>query len=930
MLVFALRLWYTCLTKRQIGVNNLPTPFRLFYDKPAPRGFENVDRVPNSGYNQIFDNVDDGWERWSLPLGNGYFGINVFGRTDTERIQISEKTMHFPHNSWNDTKGGLNNFSETYIDFGHRFEDVKDYRRILNLENAVSDVKYTYNGITFTRNYFVSYPDKCIVIKLDCSEDGALSFTLRPTVPYIQDFAKVPEDGAKKTGKVVSYAENNVGTIELSGNMACYDIDFLGIYKVYINGGKIYAHECDNTYIDTADATHTEKVGVISVENAKSATIVISLDTDYELCSDTFTKPQEEKPTQYTTLADTRKKVEKVISDIEEKISHLLADEKYNFLLERHIADYRNLYGRVELDLDFDKDDFDLTTDVLLQKYKNSDKNSCSRYLEALYFQYGRYLLISSSRKGALPAHLQGAWNRYRISPWSSGYWHNVNVQMNYWPAFCTNLAETFESYVDYNRAYMDSAKKNADSVIRTFNPKAYDGEGNNGWCIGVGAYPYGITSDRSAGNLGFTTQLFWEYYTFNEDEKILRDVVYPVLYEGARYITKCVERDEDGKYLVSHCDSPEMYVDGQWYYTKGTTYAQTFAYLNNSHTLLCAKKLGLSENDALLDTVREQVDNYDPILIGLSGQIKEFREEDYYGSVGDEKQHRHISHLVGLYPGNLISSATPAWLDGARVVLDNRGDKSTGWAVAHRICLWARAKMGNRAHDLLNVILGVNTATNLWDLHPPFQIDGNFGATAGICEMLLQSHAGYIEPLTALPDNWKCGSYSGLCARGGFEVSAKWNDGCLNELKVKSKNGNICRISYPNIHKCTLLDSKGNTCKMTAEKDFIEFDTAMSETYTLVGFLPFSIPNAPSELSVRSVGENTEISWNANAKEYRIYKAVGNDKTYTLVGTTCENRVIFNDGFDERATVKVVCVGEDGVESDGAFYRFVPNEKQR
>lgn len=914
-----------CSHKRQTGVIDVSSRFRLFYDEPAPYGFEDVDRVPHSGYNQIFDNVDDGWERWSLPLGNGYFGINVFGRTETERIQISEKTMHFPHNSWNDTKGGLNNFSETYIDFFHPFSEVKNYKRSLNLDQAVSYVEYDYNGVAFKRSYFVSYPDKCIVIKLCASKKGALSFTLRPTVPYIQDFAKFPEDGAKKTGEVISYVKDGVGTVELFGNMSCYDIDFLGIYKVYTDDGNVLAKECDYTYVDTADVSHTKKIGVIDVKNASCATIVISLDTDYELCSDTFTKPENQKPTQFTTLADTRKKVESVISEIEDKIRLLSASEKYDFLLKRHLDDYQELYGRVDLDLDFEKEDFDLTTDELLNKYKTSDKSSCSRYLEALYFQYGRYLLIASSRKGALPAHLQGAWNKYRISPWSSGYWHNVNVQMNYWPAFCTNLAETFESYVDYNRAYMDSAKQNADSVIRNFNPKAYGGDGNNGWCIGVGAYPYGITSDRSAGNLGFTTQLFWEYYTFTDDEKILKDVVYPVLSEGARYITKCVECDDDGKYLVSHCDSPEMFVDGEWYYTKGTTYAQTFAYLNNSHTLSCAQKLGLCENDSLLKVVREQIDKYDPILIGLSGQIKEFREEDYYGSVGDDKQHRHISHLVGLYPGNLINSSTPAWLDGARVVLDNRGDKSTGWAVAHRICLWARAKMGNRAHDLLNVILGINTATNLWDLHPPFQIDGNFGATAGICEMLIQSHAGYIEPLTALPDNWKRGSYTGLFARGGFEVSAEWEDGCLTSLTIKSKKGERCRISYPNIDKCSLFDeNREKSLNFDSKKDFIEFDTEVSGVYKITGFSHFSKPSAPSDLLADSLSGKTALSWQGDASQYKIYKAVGNDKLYTLIGKTNENHFTLNESFNERTTVKVVSVGKDGVESDGAFYRYV------
>ena len=907
----------------------MKTPLRLFYDKEAPFGFENMDRQPHSGYNLIWDSVDDGWERWSLPLGNGYCGINVFGRTETERIQISEKTIHFPHASWNNTKGGLNSFSETYIDFGHPFEKVQNYERWLDLETAVSGVHYDFEGVTYKREYFVSYPDKCIVIKLSASKEGSLSFTLRPTVPYKQDFAKKVDDGAKKTGEVISFVEDNIGTVELSGNMACYDIDFLGIYKVFTDG-KTSEDFVEHTYLDTAEIEHTDKNGVIKVSGATEAIIVVTLGTDYELCSEIFTIPEGQKPTNLTTLDDTRKKVEADMDAVLNAISNLSIHEKYEYLLKRHLDDYTSLFGRVSFELDFDKEDLSLTTDKLLYKYKEQDKDNSSRYLEALYFQYGRYLLIASSRKGALPAHLQGAWNKYRISPWSAGYWHNVNVQMNYWPAFCTNLSETFESYADFNKAYMDAAKMNADSVIRCHFPEKYDGEGNNGWCIGVGVYPYHITSDRSAGNLGFTTQLFWEYYQFTKDKNILENIVFPVLLEAARYITKCVNKEEDGKYLVSYCDSPEMFVDGVWYYTKGTTYAQSFAYLNNYHTLLAAKELGILDKAEgkyeILKTVAEQLEEYDPIIIGLSGQVKEFREEDYYGSVGDEKQHRHISHLVGLYPGNLINSSTPAWLDGANVVLDNRGDKSTGWAVAHRICLWARAKRGGRAHDLLNVILGINTATNLWDLHPPFQIDGNFGATAGICEMLLQSHAGYIEPLSALPDNWQNGKYSGLCARGGFEVNAEWENLCLTSLTLTSKMGERCGICYPNISKSTLYDKDSNKIEFTSDSDnLIWFDTQKDKEYTLKGLIPYIKCEKPEDFTYKLTEKDFNFSWRGNCEKYRIYSAFDSDKSYTLICETDKNEFSYTMQKDIRTTFKIVGIDNSGTEGESAICYYNP-----
>ena len=237
------------------------------------------------------------------------------------------------------------------------------------------------------------------------------------------------------------------------------------------------------------------------------------------------------------------------------------------------------------------------------------------------------------------------------------------------------------------------------------------------------------------------------------------------------------------------------MYVNGVWYYTAGTTYAQSFAYLNNYNALEAARELGIDLDDekllskeeySILKTVIAQLDKYDPINVGLSGQIKEFREEDYYCSVGDEPKHRHTSQLVGLYPGNLINFTTPAWLDAAKVTLNERGDRATGWGIAFKLNLWSRTKDGNRTYKLLNSLITTCIAENLWDLHPPFQIDGNFGATAGISEMLLQSHEGFINPLPALPAEWSEGSLKGFKVRGGSTVSLKWKNGRLTRMKIK------------------------------------------------------------------------------------------------------------------------------------------------
>lgn len=871
-------------------------PLRLRYDEaPVILSSENKPTAPNGG-----SDVDESWERWSLPIGNGYFGANVFGRTETERIQISEKTLVNPHSLKNGgttyTVGGTNSFSETYIDFGHTSSAVTDYSRYLDLETAISGVQYKYGGVTYTREYFVSYPDKAIVIKLDADTSGALSFTLRPTIPYEQSYAAFKGDGVTKTGTVTSTVKNGVGEIELSGNMGYYGIDFLGIYKVYTDGGTVAASTAQHSYKDTDGATKTDTDGTIVVNGAKSAYIVVTLGTDYELSSDVFTAEETSKPTKNTTLADTRVKVEGYMNAIENKISGKDFDSSYKSLKDTHLADYQNLFNRVSIDLGAKESDLALTTDELLKRYKNGTE---SVYLEMLLFQYGRYLLISSSRDGSLPANLQGVWNTYNMPAWACDYTHNINVEMNYWPAFSTNLAETFLAYVDYNSAYMKQAELYADAIINRINPDAYGEDGGNGWVLGDHTTVYKYTSHESAGNLGFMTQVFWEWYAYTKDPVVL-EYVYNVLVNAARYVTKCVKLDENGNYLIENCDSPEMFVNGIWYYTDGTTYAQSFAYLNNYNALEAAKALEIdltdtgllsSEEYSILTTIMEQIDKYDPINVGLSGQIKEFRDEDHYCSLGDEYNHRHTSQLVGLYPGNLINSTTPAWLDAAIVTLTERGDLGSGWGVAFKMNHWARTKNGERAHDLLESLFKNYTYENLWTKHPPFQIDANFGATAGISEMLLQSHEGYIAPLAALPLGWETGSYTGLVSRGNFEVSAAWENGVAKTFNITSKSGGTASVYYPSITGACVVDSSGNTVNYTVSgQNLISFETEVGKTYIIYGFKEIKTPDAPKNFDfARSENGNYNLTWSAvsGAASYNVYVAIENDATYTLIGNT-------------------------------------------
>ena len=911
-------------------------PMKLWYTAEAPMINENEPSASGS------KDGDLGWEFYSLPIGNGYFGASVFGRTETERIQLTDKTLSNPEyfkdsNGKNYTAGGLNNFSETYIDFGHT--DVSDYERYLDLKTAISGVKYNYNGVNYTREYFASYPDNALIIKLDADTDGMLNFTLRPTVPFEQSYAAFEGDGGSKSGAVESRVENNVGYVELSGKMDYYGIDFYGLYKVYTDSGEITASTTEITYTDKNGASVTDTDGTIVVSGAKSAYIVVTFGTDYELSSETFTESRENKPTQFTDLEYAKAKVQAKMTAIDSRIEELNFDEAYQLLKKTHTDDYSELFGRVDIDLGFNESDLNISTDKLISNYKSGTN---STYLEALLMQYGRYLLIASSRPGSLPANLQGAWNAYNNPAWGSGYWHNINVQMNYWHAFSTNLAQTFEAYIDFNAAYMAQTEKFATDEIAAYNPDALGKDGGNGWVIGTTNYQNDLTTDRlSVGNLGFTTQLFWDYYAYTKDEAVLR-TVYDVLANAARFITKAVEQDENGNYLVSRSDSPEMRVDGSWYETKGTTYSQTFAYLNNYNALLAAKELGILQNEELLateeysilKTVMEQIDKYDPIVIGLSGQVKEFREETYYCSLGDDPHHRHISQLVGLFPGNLITPSTPAWLDAAKVTLECRGNNTTGgWVYSNRIGLFARAEMAEEAYgqldELISKSLQPNLFTRLWHV---FQIDANFGATASMTEMLLQSHDGCISPLAALPAAWANGSYSGLVAQGNFEVGAVWSDGLATQFDILSKNGGNVSVRYPSISRSSVVKaSNGEAVNYTSMGDVITFDTEVGETYVIRDFEKVEKPAAPSELDFYRFGFGSfNLYWKAseNAVSYNVYIAEENAPNYTLLGSVSGNEYCYTpkiEKYNLRTTFAVTAVNGNGVESERVLCYFNP-----
>ena len=762
--------------------------YELWYTKEAPFGHEDFSmfrhgkRVP-----------DDGWEKWSLPIGNGYMGVNIFGRTVTERMQITENSLSNPcvyDPRYPGGDGGLNNFCEFYLDFGHPHDEVTEYKRSLSLSDAVARTTYVYNGVRYTREHFTSYPDRIFVTRVSADKKGALHMTVRPEIPYISSYLMNEGDGMGKTGEISAVGN----TITLVGEMEFYKIAYEGQVLVIPEGGTMTSHE-----------------KTIDITGADSVLLLMAIGTNYKMERRVFLE------------SDPKKKLAPYAHP-HEKVTAILENAKrysYDALLQRHIEDYQALISRAAIDLGAKAPS--VPTDVLVQNYKDGKRDL---YLEEMYFTYGRYLLISSSRPETYPANLQGTWNRYQSSPWSSGYWHNINVQMNYWPAFNTNLCEMFLPYMRYFDSYRPVSEHYADLYVEQFFPENLTEKGTNGISIGTAAWLYRITGvatppggHSGPGTCAFTAKLFTDYFEFSMDDQYLRDVIYPANYGVAKLLSKTMEEQEDGTLLVKYSASPEQYHEGKYYWTKGCAFDQQMAYECYRDTVILAEQLG--EDDDFIRKLKEDVNKLDPVIIGASGQVKEYREEEHYGDIG-EYNHRHISHLVGLYPGTIINRNVPEWLRAAEYSLGERGDVSTGWSTAHKLNAWARLKNGKRAYDLLKMLLGKCTLPNLWDSHPPFQIDGNFGGTAGIAEMLLQSHEGYLHLLPALPEEWASGSFDGLTARGGFAVSAEWKNGEVETIRVISK--------------------VGGHLKMLVSGSFVEAETEKGESLTFIksemGFL--------------------------------------------------------------------------------------------
>ena len=781
-------------------------------------------------YKQPASTTYKGWEEEALPICNGSLGAKVFGLIGAERIQFNEKSLWsggpLPDSSdyqggnlqdqygflaeirqalekrdYNTAKelaeqhlvgpqtsqyGTYLSFGDIFIEFSHQgttLSQVTDYQRQLNISKALATTSYAYKGTRFEREAFASFPDDLLVQRFTKEGAETLDFTIE--LSLTRDLASDGKYEQEKSDYKECQLDITASHILMKGRVKDNDLRF----------ASCLAWETDGDIIVRSDK--------VQISGASYANLFLAAKTDFA----------------QNPASNYRKKI-----DLEQQVKDLVetAKEKgYAQLKSRHIEDYQALFQRVQLDLEADVDVS--TTDDLLKNYKPQEGQA----LEELFFQYGRYLLISSSRDcpDALPANLQGVWNAVDNPPWNSDYHLNINLQMNYWPAYVTNLLETafpVINYIDDLRVYGRLAAARYAGIV------SQEGE-ENGWLVHTQATPFGWTAPGwdyywgwSPAANAWMMQTVYEAYSFYRDQDYLREKIYPMLRETVRFWNDFLHEDQQAQRWVS---SPS-YSPEHGPISIGNTYDQSLIWQLFHDFIQAAQELELDED--LLTEVKEKFDLLNPLQITQSSRIREWYEEEeqYFQNEKVEAQHRHASHLVGLYPGNLFSHKGQEYLEAARASLNDRGDGGTGWSKANKINLWARLGDGNRAHKLLAEQLKSSTLPNLWCSHPPFQIDGNFGATSGMAEMLLQSHTAYLVPLAAIPDAWSTGYVSGLVTRGYFEVSMSWADKKLLQLTILSRSGGDLRVSYPDIEKSVIKMNQEKIKAKFMEKDCISVAT--------------------------------------------------------------------------------------------------------
>ena len=759
-------------------------PMRLWYDREA----------------RIFEE--------SLPIGNGKLGALVYGGTEDNLIYLNDITLWTGKPVNQDEGAGLSAYipkirealfredyraadslqvnveghnSQNYQPLGtvHIYDwnvgDVTDYRRELDIDSALCRDRYVRGGITFTREYLASNPDKLIAIRLKADQPQAINcrLTLSAQVPFK---VKASNGQLTMTGHATGDAQES--------------IHFCTIIRIGETDGELSANE----------------EGIV-LRHATEATVYIVNETSYN-------GPRKHPVTEGAPY----------LENATDDIWHT-ANVTYDDVRARHIKDYQQFYDRVKLHLGTTPyDDVRNTpTDQLLKQGHS--------FIETLYFQYGRYLLISCSRTKGVPANLQGLWTPHLWSPWRGNYTVNINLEENYWPAFVANLAEMAEPLDGFIQTLAENGQYTAHNYYGI----------DRGWCsshnsdIWAMTNPVGEQRENpmwACWNMGgaWLVNTLWERYLFTQDKEYLRTTVYPLMKGAADFCLDWLIENpkQKGELITAPSTSPENeYITDKGYHGV-TCYGGTadLAIIRELLTNVCAAGSVCGDG---ITAYKKTLQRLHPYTVGKDGDLNEW----YYDWQDRDPHHRHQSHLIGLYPGQHITTGpkNPTLLQACKQTLEQKGDVATGWSTGWRINLWARLHDGEQAYHIYRKLLtyvdgennkgldytnGGGTYPNLFDAHPPFQIDGNFGGTAGVCEMLMQSSTNNeIELLPALPAAWKNGAVSGLCARGGYELSFAWKDGQVTTATIKAKKAGKVTLLYNGKTK-TLKLKEGEVAGLT------------------------------------------------------------------------------------------------------------------
>ncbi|MDR8393803.1 glycoside hydrolase N-terminal domain-containing protein [Aliifodinibius sp. S!AR15-10] len=788
-------------------------------------------------------------ETWTeaLPVGNGRIGGMVWGKAAEERIQLNEATFwsggpvaqnvnpdaasHMPAireavfsgeyqkaDSLAKLMQGV--YSQSYMPLGelvihHTLSDTtpSNYYRDLNISDATTTTRFTSGDVEYRREVFVSAPDQVMVVRMHASEPGALNATVSAISRLSQSTEKISENEWTLSGKAPAQVDPNY--VNYNEQPIIYrDPDKCDGMRYNL---RLKGHDTDGS-ISTTD-------NGIEIRNATEAVIVLSVATSFN---------------SYDTCPDKNGRDETAIA---KKHLQNVSYKTFDQLLREHLSDYHSYFNRVSISLGDEtaSSQRSLPTDERLESYADGVEDTA---LEALYFQFGRYLMISSSRTPGAPANLQGIWNPHMRPPWSSNYTININTEMNYWPAQVANLSEMHMPLLNLVENLSQTGQATAQNF---YNADGWVAHHNTDiWALSNPVGDVGRGSPQWAnwpmGGNWLSRQL-WEYYLFTGDKAYLRNTAYPILKNAAEFSLDLLVEGPDGYLVTVPSTSPEIafeYGEGK---SANVSAAATMdmAIIRDLFTNLikASRELGIDEGfREHLQKTREQL--Y-PYKIGNRGNLQEW----YRDWEATDIHHRHISHLYALHPGHSISPmTTPELADAARRTLEIRGDAGTGWSLAWKINFWARLLEGNHAHKLVRDLLQLTrsndtdysgeggTYPNLFCAHPPFQIDGNFGGTAGIAEMLIQSHLDAIHLLPAIPDQWSEGEVQGLRARGGFEIDMAWTERELTTLEVKSLNGKVCEIrtSHP-----LQLEGTNQVSRETDHGYLISFETEQGQKYNLI-----------------------------------------------------------------------------------------------